>query len=130
MDSITGLSPDLTQLAAALESVKFEKDEVLGAIREAWTDGNAPVGWTPEWGDSKFRVYPVLSMKSGRTELVVFASIEDFEVGDPNQAVVYTIALHATSGEKFLSSTEQDAFQVIDLPDPNLLIGAHLELAK
>ena len=61
MDSITGLNPDLTQLAAALESVKFEKDEVLGAIREAWTDGNAPVGWTPEWGDSKFRVYPVLS---------------------------------------------------------------------
>jgi hypothetical protein len=127
------LSFDQEQLAAVLERVQFDEDDVLAAIQLAQSQGSAEVGVFALQGQTQFSINPVIVLKGSAYALNVCVFNNDVELTEAGHLPEFTVALTTTGGDILTSRRETwdggDPLEVIPLDNPaRQLTGAHLEL--
>jgi hypothetical protein len=123
---------DREQLAAALERIVFEEDDVLEAICAVIGGSSAQVGVFPQQGQAQYQVMPTLSAKDDAMVLDVVVFDNDIQPTDPGHCPEFTVALVTRDGQILTSvraySHDGTPFEAVPLSKPELLIGARLEL--
>jgi hypothetical protein len=123
---------DEEQLAAALERVVFEEDDVDEAMRNAATLGSAEVGMFPFQGQAQYSIHPVLALREGGLQLCVCVFDNDHPAqDDPAMHPDFTVVLRTAAGEVLTSKRDSwdggTPLEVIPLSDSSQLVGAKLE---